>query len=70
MAVPSARPSVRADGRFPRQSPVIVSDMPPIRCGPIPDLALAHGLRACWSTPILSSESKVLGPRDILSRAS
>src|SRR5580658_3653559 len=25
------------------------------------DLALAHGLRACWSTPILSSEGKVLG---------
>jgi len=25
------------------------------------DLALAHSLRACWSTPILSSENKVLG---------
>src|SRR5205085_12213025 len=25
------------------------------------DVALPHGLRACWSTPILSSESKVLG---------
>jgi PAS domain S-box-containing protein len=25
------------------------------------DLALAHGLRACWSTPIISSEGKVLG---------
>jgi PAS domain S-box-containing protein len=25
------------------------------------DLALAHGLRACWSTPILSSAGKVLG---------
>src|SRR5882762_7529845 len=25
------------------------------------DLALAHGLRACWSTPILSSDGKVLG---------
>src|SRR6267378_2482725 len=24
-------------------------------------LALAHGLRACWSTPILSSDGKVLG---------
>src|SRR3984893_12083086 len=24
-------------------------------------LALAHGLRACWSTPILSSEGRVLG---------
>ena len=25
------------------------------------DLALAHSLRACWSTPIFSSEDKVLG---------
>jgi C4-dicarboxylate-specific signal transduction histidine kinase len=25
------------------------------------DLALAHGLRACWSTPMLSSAGKVLG---------
>jgi len=25
------------------------------------DLALSHSLRACWSTPILSSEKKVLG---------
>jgi PAS domain S-box-containing protein len=25
------------------------------------DLALSHGLRACWSTPILSSAGKVLG---------
>lgn len=25
------------------------------------DLALAHGLRACWSSPILSSDGKVLG---------
>jgi PAS domain S-box-containing protein len=25
------------------------------------DLALAHGLRACWSTPLLSSAGKVLG---------
>ena len=25
------------------------------------DLALAHGLRACWSTPILSLDGKVLG---------
>ncbi len=24
-------------------------------------LAMAHGLRACWSTPILSSAGKVLG---------
>ena len=25
------------------------------------DLALAHGLRACWSVPILSSEGAILG---------
>jgi signal transduction histidine kinase len=25
------------------------------------DLALAHGLRACWSTPILSSDGRVFG---------
>jgi PAS domain S-box-containing protein len=25
------------------------------------DLALAHGLRACWSTPIFSSQGRVLG---------
>jgi GAF domain-containing protein len=32
------------------------------------DLALAHGLRACWSTPIFSSEGKVLGSFAVLSR--
>ena len=32
------------------------------------DLALAHGLRACWSTPILASGGKVLGTFAILSR--
>src|SRR5262245_56095306 len=31
-------------------------------------LALAHGLQACWSTPIFSSEGKVLGTFAILSR--
>lgn len=25
------------------------------------DLALAHGLRACWSTPVLTAEGRVLG---------
>jgi len=25
------------------------------------DIALAHGLRACWSTPILSSDGRVIG---------
>jgi PAS domain S-box-containing protein len=45
-----------------RREPVIVSD---IATDPLwadfRDLALAHGLRACWSTPILSSEGRVLG---------
>jgi PAS domain S-box-containing protein len=45
-----------------RAEPVIVPDV-----GTDPlwtdyrDLALSHGLRACWSTPILSSEGGVLG---------
>src|SRR5436309_5912126 len=45
-----------------RAEQVIVSD---IASDPLwanfRDLALAHGLRACWSTPILSSAGKVLG---------
>ena len=45
-----------------RGEPVIVAD---IATDPLwaesRDLALAHGLRACWSTPILSSARKVLG---------
>jgi PAS domain S-box-containing protein len=45
-----------------RAEPVIVSD---IATDPLwadyRDLALAHGLRACWSTPILSSEGRVFG---------
>jgi len=45
-----------------RAQPVIVSD---IATDPLwadyRDLALAHQLRACWSTPILSSEARVLG---------
>jgi signal transduction histidine kinase len=45
-----------------RGQPVIVSD---IATDPLwadfRDLALGHGLRACWSTPILSSEGRVLG---------
>jgi PAS domain S-box-containing protein len=45
-----------------RAEPVIVSD---IATDPLwvdyRDLALSHGLRACWSTPILSSAGKVLG---------
>ncbi len=45
-----------------RAQPVIVSD---IATDPLwtdyRDVALPHGLRACWSSPILSSEDKVLG---------
>jgi len=45
-----------------RAEPVIVSD---IASDPLwadfRDLALGHRLRACWSTPILSSASNVLG---------
>ena len=45
-----------------RAEPVIVSD---IATDPLwadyRDFALPHGLRACWSTPILSSEARVLG---------
>src|SRR5260370_19395471 len=45
-----------------RAQQVIVSD---IALNPLwaefRDLALAHSLRACWSTPIFSSEGKVIG---------
>jgi PAS domain S-box-containing protein len=45
-----------------RAEPVIVCD---VATDPLwadyRDLALSHGLRACWSTPILSSEGKVFG---------
>lgn len=45
-----------------RGRPVIVSD---IAHDPLwadyREIALPHGLRACWSSPILSSEDKVLG---------
>ena len=45
-----------------RAEPVIVSDIATDpRWADYRALALAHGLRACWSTPILSSEGKVLG---------
>src|SRR6202035_767783 len=42
--------------------PVVVSDIAadPLWTG-YRDLALPPGLRACWSTPIVSSEGKVLG---------
>ncbi len=37
-------------------------------CSPWRDLVLSHGLRACWSTPVFSSEGRVLGTLAILSR--
>ena len=45
-----------------RKEPVIVSDIATnVLWVDYRDLALAHGLRACWSTPILSSDGRVLG---------
>ena len=45
-----------------RREPVIVED---IATDPLWDgyreVALAHGLRACWSTPIFDAERHVLG---------
>src|SRR6266478_5651604 len=52
-----------------RKEPVIVSD---IAQDPLwadyRDLALPHGLRACWSTPVLASDGRVLGTFAIYSR--
>src|SRR5215470_19553356 len=52
-----------------RQEPVIVSD---IAQDPLwadyRDLALPHGLRACWSTPIVALDGPVLGTFAIYSR--
>jgi len=52
-----------------RKERVIAADMQanPLWAG-CRDLLLAHGLRACWSTPIFSSERQVLGTLAILSR--
>ena len=53
-----------------RKEPVIVSD---IATDPLwtnyRDLALPHGLRACWSTPVLAADGRVLGTFAIYSRA-
>ena len=52
-----------------RREPVIVSDVATdLLWADYRHLALAHGLRACWSTPIFSSEGKVLGTFAIYSR--
>src|SRR5438552_10563832 len=51
------------------RKPVIVCDIATDLLGDgYRDLALAHGLQACWSTPIFSSEGKVLGSFAVLSR--
>lgn len=44
------------------RKPVIVADIAtaPLQ-GDYRDFPLAHGLRACWSTPILAADGKVLG---------
>jgi signal transduction histidine kinase/PAS domain-containing protein len=56
---PPAGPCARA--AFHRET-VIVSDVAALPHGSeYRDLALAHDLQACWSTPILSTEDKVLG---------
>jgi PAS domain S-box-containing protein len=45
-----------------RGEPVIVTDIATDpRWADYRDLALSHALRACWSTPILSSDGRVLG---------
>jgi PAS domain S-box-containing protein len=53
-----------------RKEPVIVSD---IAQDPLwanyRDLALPHGLRACWSTPVVASDGRVLGTFAIYGRA-
>src|ERR1700688_3835145 len=45
-----------------RKQPVVVSDIAtdPL-CASCRQLALPHGLRACWSTPIASQDGKILG---------
>jgi PAS domain S-box-containing protein len=52
-----------------RREPVIVSD---ISTEPLwenfRDLALSHGLRACWSTPIFSTAREVIGTFALYSR--
>src|SRR5262244_202649 len=53
-----------------RKAPVMVAD---IAEDPLwaeyRALALAHGLRACWSTPVLASDGRVLGTFALYARA-
>src|SRR5262244_4451773 len=52
-----------------RKAPILVAD---IAQDPLwaeyRELALAHGLRACWSTPVLASDGRVLGTFAIYAR--
>ncbi len=61
----SGRASARAGRRRTGASRSSSPTSPPTRCGrsPPPSVTwpLGHGLRACWSTPILSSQGRVLG---------
>src|SRR5215471_20592562 len=53
-----------------RKAPVMVAD---IAQEPLwaeyRDLALPHGLRACWSTPVLTSDGRILGTFALYARA-
>src|SRR5262249_58723300 len=53
-----------------RKAPIMVAD---IAQDPLwadyRALALPHGLRACWSTPVLASDGRVLGTFAIYARA-
>ncbi len=53
-----------------RREPVIVSDIETDELwGDYRHLALPHGLRACWSTPIFSTTREVMGTFALYSRA-
>jgi CheY-like chemotaxis protein len=52
-----------------RKAPVVVSDIAHDHLwAEYRDLALPHGLRACWSTPIIASDGRVLGTFAIYAR--
>ncbi len=52
-----------------QKEPVVIADLETgAPCAEYRDLALAHGLRSCWSTPITSSKGRVLGTLAVYSR--
>jgi signal transduction histidine kinase len=52
-----------------RRESVVISDLQQNSpCAEFRDLALAHGLRACWSTPIFSTTREVMGTFAVYSR--